>query len=397
METLSFGRVTVMRSDGSEGGFVDITSDVLFGRDKTVDIRIKRETVSRQHARISIDENRNCSLIHLSKLNSTFLNGNIITGTQRLQNGDRISIGERQFVFQNDKSTLRKSFNAKQKLKDISLNTSRESVISCSGDMSLNISKDSLKQETVVVLSRKGLKSNRKLKRTSKRLFVEKVERTLRPEPKSVVVSFESVMSKPTSPPTLPSSELNNEMNSVSFNELEESNQHNLNVSSTYCPFILPCGSESANITTEIQKTKEQILQEQLDSVKAELEVLKKNEINRSEFRLQLERDINQNQYHYRGDRENCYDWCSDADRQPDGLSQSPQRQKSLTRRDSNVSDIDLNSAVYLARQATANEEETDDEVATDGPFVFRSTNLLVLMSISVLTVVAFKLLRNKI
>ena len=55
-----FGRIVVLKKDGTEGGVFEIdSSDVTFGRDKESDIRIKNSSVSRNHAKISIDENKN--------------------------------------------------------------------------------------------------------------------------------------------------------------------------------------------------------------------------------------------------------------------------------------------------------------------------------------------------
>jgi len=129
-----FGRIVVLKKDGTEGGFFDIDStDVTFGRDKESDIRIKNSSVSRLHARISIDENKNviddsipvviitiskfstiyisfhsvsqCMLIHLSKTNPTFVNGNDVADSTVLQHGDIICVAEREFVFQNGKAS----------------------------------------------------------------------------------------------------------------------------------------------------------------------------------------------------------------------------------------------------------------------------------------------------
>jgi pSer/pThr/pTyr-binding forkhead associated (FHA) protein len=57
MDEKEFGRIVVLMKDGSEGSALALTKDVLFGRDKTADIRIKLNSVSRQHAMITIQEN----------------------------------------------------------------------------------------------------------------------------------------------------------------------------------------------------------------------------------------------------------------------------------------------------------------------------------------------------
>lgn len=54
---LEFGRIIVLTKDGSPGGVFGITKDVTIGRDKTADIRIKLNSVSREHVKIVVDQN----------------------------------------------------------------------------------------------------------------------------------------------------------------------------------------------------------------------------------------------------------------------------------------------------------------------------------------------------
>lgn len=98
---MSFGKVVVVKKDGSQGAFFDVTSDVTIGRDKSCDIRIKLSAVSRHHAKMSIDENGHCILESISKTNPTFLNGSTMADISRLQDGDVITVGDRSFIFQN--------------------------------------------------------------------------------------------------------------------------------------------------------------------------------------------------------------------------------------------------------------------------------------------------------
>jgi pSer/pThr/pTyr-binding forkhead associated (FHA) protein len=95
-----FGHLAIMKKDGSEGPHFSITTDVIIGRDRTADIRIKLSSVSREHAQIVIDENGQCRLQHLSKTNPTVLNGaEVIEESILLNDDDEISIGERSFRF----------------------------------------------------------------------------------------------------------------------------------------------------------------------------------------------------------------------------------------------------------------------------------------------------------
>ena len=59
------GRIVVLKKDGTEGAFFDITrEDIIIGRDANCDIRIKLPSVSRKHVRIYLDENGEvCSII----------------------------------------------------------------------------------------------------------------------------------------------------------------------------------------------------------------------------------------------------------------------------------------------------------------------------------------------
>jgi hypothetical protein len=58
-----YGRIAVIKKDGTEGAHFIIHNDITFGREKNSDIRIKLNSVSREHAKISIDENGHVSFI----------------------------------------------------------------------------------------------------------------------------------------------------------------------------------------------------------------------------------------------------------------------------------------------------------------------------------------------
>ena len=107
--TADFGRIVVLKKDGSEGAFFCVQNqDITIGRDKEADIRIKITTVSKTHARIYVDENGNCNLLHLSKTNPTVVNGECISNinsTVALVDGDKFVVGEREFLYQSNKKS----------------------------------------------------------------------------------------------------------------------------------------------------------------------------------------------------------------------------------------------------------------------------------------------------
>lgn len=100
MEVIEYGKLVILKKDGTEGPYFDITKDFTIGRDKNCEIRIKLDCVSRIHSKISIDENGNCVLNHLSKTNPTLINGQSINDCSSLNDGDKISIGDREFIYQ---------------------------------------------------------------------------------------------------------------------------------------------------------------------------------------------------------------------------------------------------------------------------------------------------------
>ena len=107
--TADFGRIVVLKKDGSEGAFFCVQNqDITIGRDKEADIRIKITTVSKTHARIYVDENGNCNLLHLSKTNPTVVNGECISDVNSavsLVDGDKFVVGEREFLYQSNKKS----------------------------------------------------------------------------------------------------------------------------------------------------------------------------------------------------------------------------------------------------------------------------------------------------
>jgi pSer/pThr/pTyr-binding forkhead associated (FHA) protein len=126
-------KIIVLRNDGSDGVHFPVPkerSSLVFGRSVTCDVRIDRNTVSGEHAKMERDAEGQWTLRHLSSSNPTFLNGNsppamcssrreavrrvrflfsdvLISGDelafpQKLRHGDIFTISRRRFRFEID-------------------------------------------------------------------------------------------------------------------------------------------------------------------------------------------------------------------------------------------------------------------------------------------------------
>lgn len=68
--------------------------EVLIGRSRHCALQIAEATVSRQHARLLVGPDGKVRLEDLGSSNGTFVNGERVTGTRDLANGDRLMVGE---------------------------------------------------------------------------------------------------------------------------------------------------------------------------------------------------------------------------------------------------------------------------------------------------------------
>jgi pSer/pThr/pTyr-binding forkhead associated (FHA) protein/sugar lactone lactonase YvrE len=79
--------------EGPEAGrTVPLTASVALGRDRTCDVVIDDEEMSRRHARVVVDDGK-VTVVDLGSLNGTFVNGERITGPRRLEPGDLVTLG----------------------------------------------------------------------------------------------------------------------------------------------------------------------------------------------------------------------------------------------------------------------------------------------------------------
>jgi DNA-binding NtrC family response regulator len=81
----------VVEGETSRAFRLPVVGDVVIGRAKEVDLRLKDNSVSRQHARITIKDGQ-LRVADLDSQNGTFVNGERISGSQLLLSGDVIGI-----------------------------------------------------------------------------------------------------------------------------------------------------------------------------------------------------------------------------------------------------------------------------------------------------------------
>lgn len=90
--------VVAARNYEPDSGF-DLTGGLLLGRDRPAEVIIEDPFASARHARISARGPYNF-LEDLGSTNGTFLNGSRVTSAERLAPGDRITIGDTEFRYE---------------------------------------------------------------------------------------------------------------------------------------------------------------------------------------------------------------------------------------------------------------------------------------------------------
>jgi hypothetical protein len=93
-------RLVAERVAGQEPGSAhDVGEGLVIGRAKGVSIRLTDPLVSGRHARVAVD-GEDVALEDLGSTNGTFLNGAQLSAPAILSNGDRVRVGESEFVFE---------------------------------------------------------------------------------------------------------------------------------------------------------------------------------------------------------------------------------------------------------------------------------------------------------
>ncbi|XP_077360026.1 proliferation marker protein Ki-67 isoform X2 [Festucalex cinctus] len=94
------GKIVVVKRTGGDGTEFPLTASCLFGRKPDCDIRIQLPQVSKEHCRIDLNENKEVILTNLSTANPTRVNGEVLQQSERLKDGDVITIVDRSFRFE---------------------------------------------------------------------------------------------------------------------------------------------------------------------------------------------------------------------------------------------------------------------------------------------------------
>ncbi len=95
--------VLVVKSGSSVGQrFPIINSEITLGRDPQSDIFLGDITVSRKHAKVSVDESK-VEVKDVGSLNGTYVNGKRVEA-QILKHGDELQIGKFKLIFLEGKS-----------------------------------------------------------------------------------------------------------------------------------------------------------------------------------------------------------------------------------------------------------------------------------------------------
>ena len=95
-----YGSLLLYTKEGTAGALFQLRSETMIGRAKICDIRIKLPTVSKNHVRITMDENGKVYIENLSKTNPCVLNMKTMSeDTTMLEDGDVFTLGDRSFKY----------------------------------------------------------------------------------------------------------------------------------------------------------------------------------------------------------------------------------------------------------------------------------------------------------
>ena len=102
------GILVVFSSDFIGKAFVIDKADMIIGRSERADIVLSAPMISKEHCKITVDENLKFHIEDLHSTNATYLNGKIIKKNTPLNYGDKILVGETILRFFIEENTVRK-------------------------------------------------------------------------------------------------------------------------------------------------------------------------------------------------------------------------------------------------------------------------------------------------
>lgn len=79
---VGFFRLRVMHPDGSDEVYIAASPEIVIGRSSKADLTLKYQSISRQHARVRIDDLKNITIVDLGSVNKTYLNSSELTPHQ---------------------------------------------------------------------------------------------------------------------------------------------------------------------------------------------------------------------------------------------------------------------------------------------------------------------------
>ncbi|EDO36884.1 predicted protein, partial [Nematostella vectensis] len=96
------GRIIVIKRNGADGAHFPLrTRECLFGRNNECDIRIQLPNVSKEHAKITVDSEKQVWLTNLSTCSKTLLNGSsLAVEPLQVNHLDVFTISDRSFRFE---------------------------------------------------------------------------------------------------------------------------------------------------------------------------------------------------------------------------------------------------------------------------------------------------------
>ena len=102
------GILVVFSSDFLGQTFVVDKAEMIIGRSDKCDIVLQAPLISKEHCKITVDDNLKFRLEDMGSTNATFVNGRMVKKPVQLNYGDKILIGETVLRFFIEENTVKK-------------------------------------------------------------------------------------------------------------------------------------------------------------------------------------------------------------------------------------------------------------------------------------------------